>query len=242
MSWFGFRQFVLRQAEGVHRLGTDAMLLGAWTRCEGAGQLLDVGTGTGVLALMLAQRAQRARLDAIDPEPPAVAQARANVAASPWAGRIRVHQARLQDWRPQQSYDLIVCNPPYFSETTRAHGQARQRARHTDDLSHAELLEHSLRLLGPAGRLSLVLPLAPAQKLLADSPLYLRRRCLVRHSARHHPSRMLLEFGREPAEPEVAELLLRTETGAFSAAYLQLTQIYHTPRPPADFRRGQPAP
>lgn len=247
MSWFPFLQFTLHQQKCGQRLGTDSMLLGAWTACEQSQTILDIGTGSGVLALMLAQRAQQALIDAIEPDGPSAEQAGENVASSPWPQRIHVHQARLQDWRPAGRYDLLICNPPYFDESTRAGSHARHQARHTDGLGRQELLEHAQRLLRPTGRLALVLPLRPSEAFIQRaeaSSWQLRRQCRIRHSPAHPPSRLLLDLvhpaaaaDRPPARLE--ELVIRGEDGKYSPTYLELTQSYHTPAPPKGFSRRQ---
>ncbi|HEY9842158.1 MAG: tRNA1(Val) (adenine(37)-N6)-methyltransferase [Candidatus Sericytochromatia bacterium] len=247
MSYFRFRLYDVHQDRCGHRVGTDAMLLGAWAGV-GCKKILDVGTGTGVLALMLAQRAREAMIDAIDIDLQSVLQARENVAASPWPERIRIHGCALQDWEGE-AYDLIVCNPPYYTETTRALGASRHQARHTDSLQPDELLVHALRLLGPRGRLAAVLPLDQGQDMAQSATglgFHLQRCCQVRHSPAHPPRRLLLELGREPAtQPakaeQISELAIRDGDGGYSPTYRALTEIYHSLAPPPEFQRARAA-
>lgn len=220
------------------------MLLGSWVQAS-AGPILDIGTGTGVLALMLAQRSGTALIEAIEPDPESVLQARANIQASPWP-EIQVIQTRLQDFTPDRAYELMICNPPYFDEPIRATGAARHEARHTDELSHQELLEHALRLLTPSGRLALVLPLRHGQALLKNlSGLQLLRSCEVRHSLNHPAKRLLLELGRQPgltaSSDLTGELCIRDPDGSYSAAYRALTEEYHTLAPPPEFIHARKA-
>ncbi len=241
MSFFRFCQFDIYQQDVAHRVGTDAMLLGSWTH-PSEGPILDVGTGTGVLALMLAQRSAQyqAQIEALEPHQASAEQARANIAASPWP-QIQVTQSRLQDYQTETRYQLIVCNPPYFDEPTRATGQARHTARHIDDLNHADLLNHTLSLLAARGRLALVLPLRHAETLIKEAQLkglQLQRRCDVRHSVNHPVKRLLLELSLSPAiAPEQTELCIRNPDGSYSADYRKLTEQYHTLAPPPDYKR-----
>ena len=241
MSFFRFLRFDVHQGQCAHRVGTDAMLLGAWTRA-GKGRILDVGTGSGVLALMLAQRSDQAEIDAIEPDRPSAAQASENVAASPWPERIRIQPCRLQDWAPDYCYDLIVCNPPYFDELTQAKGEARHLARHSASLSREALIRHAQRLLAPGGRLALVLPLAYGDELIAlagQSGLYPQRSCVVRHSPTHAPKRLLIELGKQQAASEAGSLAIRDLNGLYSADYRALTSVYHSLAPPLEYDRAR---
>lgn len=231
MSRFRLREFEIQQQRCAHRVGTDALLLGAWVR-PGSGRMLDIGTGTGILALMLAQRAPRSLIEGIEPHRESFLEAQQNIARSPWPG-IQIFQSLLQDWQATAPYDLLVCNPPYFVETVnKAAWQARQNARHTQSLSHQELLQHSLRLLAPSGRLALILPLEYAQLLLQNLPagVYLQRQALVRHSLTHPHKRMLMELAKAPCplehELEHEEICLRNLDGSYSPAYRALIAAF----------------
>ncbi|MGV3524158.1 MAG: tRNA1(Val) (adenine(37)-N6)-methyltransferase [Candidatus Sericytochromatia bacterium] len=252
MSWFPFRQFTVHQERCAHRVGTDGMLLGAWTALPPSGWVLDVGTGTGVLALMLAQRGPALAFDALEIDPASAAQAAENVAGSPWPERIAVHTGALQDWQTHRRYALVICNPPFFDEPKRAQSPARDRARHSASLPHGELLAHSQRLLQPTGQLSVILPLQPGERLIAEALAQgwqLRRRWEVRHSSEHAPKRLLLGLAapaaeRPPAEAcETGTLCLRERDGSFTAAYRALTADYHSlTAPPGQHpRRDRPA-
>ena len=139
------------------KVGTDGVLLGVLSQVEGVTSLLDIGTGTGLVALMLTQRNQNMHVDAIEIDPDAAQQARENVERSPWP-HIQVHQVALQHYFPNKQYQLIVSNPPYFVHSLKAPQQARNTARHTDTLSYAELLQGVSRLLLPQGKFWVILP------------------------------------------------------------------------------------
>ena len=147
---FRFKQFTIHQDACAMKVGTDGVLLGVLADVTAATHLLDIGTGTGLVALMLAQRNPSMSIDAIEIDSKAAKQAAENVAQSPWP-QIRVHCAALQTYTANQPYNLIVSNPPYFVNSLKAPKAARTTARHTDSLSFNELVEGVDRLLSPAG-------------------------------------------------------------------------------------------
>ncbi|MDR2885535.1 MAG: methyltransferase [Rikenellaceae bacterium] len=174
---FRFKQFAIEQsADAGMKVGTDGVLLGAWCALgEAQTRLLDVGTGTGVIALMLAQRAPWAAVDALDIDPACCARAAANVAASPWPERVKVINAPVQEYaaaRLDAPYDHIVSNPPYFTESLLPPSPGRTSARHTVALTHSELFEAAATLLAPGGRLSVILPAEPAAAMAAAAPAH----------------------------------------------------------------------
>ena len=187
--FFKFQQFIVRHDRCAMKVGTDGVLLGAWAEPAvsiqpSAFSILDVGTGSGLVALMLAQRFPQAHIDAIDIDKSAIEQAAENFAASPWSDRLHTFHARFQDWQshsvpslervkssarsdarwssveqPREGfYSLIVSNPPYFQNSLKNPDKSRQTARHTDTLTYSELLQHSARLLSPEGTVALILP------------------------------------------------------------------------------------
>lgn len=172
---FRFKQFTVWHNRCAMKVGTDGVLLGAWCPLTVRGyKLLDVGTGSGLIALMLAQRlnafGQATWIDAIDIEESAVEQAAYNFALSPWAEILHAHHSTLQDWKDTEQggkgYDLIVSNPPYFQDSLKNPDAQRATARHTDSLSYQELITHSVRLLKDTGTLALVLPIEAKNEIL----------------------------------------------------------------------------
>lgn len=162
---FQFKNFALEDKGAAMKLGEDAVLLGAWAPIEAARvqgsvapKFLDVGTGSGILALMLAQRFPKAIVQAIENEPNAAIQAQENFAASPFAERLQVTRVSLQDFQADQRFDAIICNPPFFLANDQIHNQARKHARQAATLTLDDLFIHAARLLKPNGSLSLILP------------------------------------------------------------------------------------
>lgn len=259
---FDFQRFRIRQKHCAMKVGTDAMLLGAWTRLPPTPdrripslRILDLGTGTGILALMLAQRSlempvagssclrpTELQIDAIEIEPQAAAQARENIAASPWLAQIQVHGQAVQDWHPPERYDLIVCNPPFYAPRPLTQAPpARQLAREGHSLSQTELISHSLRLLTPNGHLGLIWPEAQMQDFARQAEsqgLQLQRQCQVRHSAKHGVSRRLMDWVKPLSNNPVSasslpvnavpseELILHSPDGPYTQAYRHLTAGY----------------
>ena len=145
---FTFKRFTVNHGKCAMKVGTDGVLLGAWA--TGGRRILDVGTGSGLIALMMAQRFADAGVTAIDIEPGACIQARENVAASPFADRIKVVEASLQDFR-EGEYDAIVCNPPFYSDTLKSKTAERTMARSAETLPFADLFRHVARLKSASG-------------------------------------------------------------------------------------------
>lgn len=213
------------------KVGTDGVLLGAWTPVRDADRrLLDVGTGTGVIALMLAQRSASARITALDIDSACVAQARENADASPWGGRIetRCSPVQLFDAEP---FDLIVSNPPFYDCSLPSPDAARTTARHTASLSFAELLDAVDRLLAPDGRFAVILPADEAQRfrMLAARRLWLAARTDVRTTPRAGVKRSLMLFARrmEGGSPETGVLTVQTAPGCFTPEYRALTADFY---------------
>lgn len=227
---FQFQQFSLYQDRCAMKLGTDAILLGAWAEpAPTASHLLDMGTGTGVLSLMLAQENSQCQIDALEIDPDAVLQARANISASPWSERISVYQQAVQNWQPLTRYQLIICNPPYYQSGRQALDLRRRQARHDSHLSYPDLLRHARRLLAPEGVLTLILP--DPERLLdlaAEQGFRLSRHCQIRHSERHPIRRHLLELSTaSTASCQQQSLILKTEQNQWTPAYQQLTRKFH---------------
>lgn len=231
---FQFRQFTIRQDRCLMKVGTDGVLLGAWANVRGAGTILDIGAGTGLIALMLAQRAPKARIDAVELDPGSAEQAAENIAASPWHDRVRVFPLPIQDFDAPEGrmYDLIVSNPPFFTGALKSPKAGRNQVRHGETLSFSDLLRSVGRLLPPQGRFSLILPYAEAKtfhELAVHYHLFTGRIREV-HSRLGKPvERVLMEFGRAPA-PLVREPALCLQgdgAGGRSEEYGELTEGFY---------------
>lgn len=231
--YFAFRQFTVYQDQCAMKVGTDGVLLGAWTDADGAGRILDVGTGTGLIALMLAQRTE-AVIDAVEIDESAARQAMQNVEASPWPDRIHVHYSTFQRFATETHlrYDLIVSNPPYHEQSLRSPDRQRSVARHDTGLGYDDLLRHTVHVLSPDGRFSVILP-ADKENVLKDKAwlngLYPKRLARVRTSDTALPSRVLIEFTRARQHAPEASLLTVMEAGSrsYTRDYRKLTSGYY---------------
>jgi len=228
---FRFKQFTVEQERCPMKVGTDGVLLGAWVPLRAADRrMLDIGTGTGVIALMLAQRASEAHLAAIDVDAACAEQARGNADRSPWGGRITTVCVPVQEFRAEP-FDLIVSNPPFYDRSLLPPDAGRERARHTTSLTFGELLRSVDRLLAPQGRFALVLPVQEARRfrLLASSFLWLEAQTDVRTTPRSGVRRSLMLFSRQqPAvAPEPCELVIQTAPECFTPEYRALTADFY---------------
>ncbi len=156
---FAFKKFSIHQHKSAHKVGTDAVLIGSWVRVSEAKTILDIGTGTGIIALMMAQKSD-AQIDAIDIEQGSYEQAIENVQHSIWADRIKIFQISLQDFanKTEKKYDAIITNPPYFVDSSKAPDEERNHARHTDTLTFEELILGAKKLLSDKGMFYIILP------------------------------------------------------------------------------------
>lgn len=228
---FHCKQFSMYQDRCAMKVGTDGMLLGAWAPVAGAGRILDIGTGTGLLALMLAQRAPKAQLDALEIDPVAAQQAQENAAASPFAARIAVHAQALQTWSPPLPYDLIVGNPPYFTAGMLPPDAARLQARHAHSLDLPTLLQQTTAQLSPAGQAAFIFPhdqWPRWQEQAKAAGLFSQRVCVVQPTPYKPPHRVLLTLGRQPAPLQPETLTIRAAGGqGYTAAYRALTKDFY---------------
>lgn len=223
---FRFKRFTIRQDRCPMKVGTDGVLLGAWTGLRTTDRrMLDIGTGTGLIALMLAQRAPGARITGIDIDD--VSQARENAAASPWGDRLYFEQTPVQTFRPAERYDLIVSNPPFYVDSLTCPDAGRTAARHTVHLSYEELVDSVVRLLAPGGRFAVVLPTPESEHFrhLASARLLLTHLTRVRTTPRRSVRRVLMEFYMNPAPGAIS--------AATAATSLAVPTTPTTPTSPA---------
>ncbi|PLX23788.1 MAG: tRNA (adenosine(37)-N6)-methyltransferase TrmM [Marinilabiliales bacterium] len=231
-DYFKFKQFTIYQDRCAMKVGTDGVLLGAWANCENAKTVLDIGTGTGLIALMIAQRS-KALIDAIEIDNEAVSQAQENVDKSVWVERINIINQSFQTFQGSvdSTYDLIVSNPPYFQNSLFAPDQKRTNARHNANLELEELIIGTKKLLNQDGNFTVILPYLEGNMFIvkaAELGLYCIRQTKVLPKPNREPKRLLLEFAhiKKPlVEQEIIiELNKRHE---YSEAYKNLTKDFY---------------
>ena len=212
-------------------------MLGAWVDTTNARSILDIGTGSGLIALMLAQRTLSGTfIDAVEPSARDADQARSNVSSSPWQNRMKIHQCTIQDFRTSHSYDLVVSNPPFFSSSLLPPSRLRAHARHTVGLSHSQLLDSVSGLLAANGRFAVVLPAADGDQFRQTAQsfnLQVNRSQAFFTRPGKKQERWLFEFSRTSREIQLNGLTLYSagKGSEWSAAYRRLTGDFYLDPP-----------
>lgn len=229
-QYFKFKQFTIEQSDCAMKVGTDGVLLGAWTPVDDAHRILDVGTGTGLIALQLAQRQPHASIDAIEIDAQAASQARCNVQASPWADRVNIICQDFRCYESAQPYQLIVSNPPYFVDALRCPDAQRNAARHTDRLNYEVLFAQSAKLLHPDGRLCIIVPSEVGQ-LVVDTAwkygLHPRKQLHIFTKPQKPCRRWILLFGFGLSACQHDTLYIHQPDGNYTTDYQQLTRDFY---------------
>lgn len=224
-TWFQFQQFRIHQDRCAMKISTDAVLLGALADADSPTSILDIGTGTGVIALMLAQRFADATIFAVEVDEDAAKQAAENFLSSPFGKRLQVEKIRFQDLREESQFDLIVSNPPYFPDHLKSKDAKRNQALHTDALPFEELIQKSVKLLKHDGQIWVILPprqMSDFLDLAKISELFPKKKIHIRDSASKLVIREIAAFSFENGEQNHEEIYLKNEDGSFSDRYSSL--------------------
>ena len=211
------------------KVGTDGVLLGAWA--QGGCRILDIGSGTGLISLMMAQRFPEAEVVGIDMDADACGQARENVMASPFRDRVEIECCRLQDFGAAGVFDAIVSNPPFFVDSLKNPDSKRTMARHTDSLPFRDLFAGVKRLLSDDGIFSAIVPVEVVEQFVAESCIlgfYLIRKCGVKTVERKQPKRFMLSFAKHRISPyeEHVEMMMDSQ-GNRSEWYRKITEEFY---------------
>jgi len=229
---FRFKQFEIVQSRSAMRVGTDAVLLAAWVRLVNCSHLLDVGAGTGVIALICAQRCTSAMIEAIEIDQGSADDARENFERSPWHERLKIHLGDFLKITTSEKFDLIISNPPYFTHSLRASDPIRNAARHDDYLPSDAFMRHAKGMLKPEGKVALIFPKSELERWVLDASaagLNPARICHVFTLAHKDAARVMIEFSFDaPTEPEMESILIQKSPGEPSDAYKQLTTAFYT--------------
>ena len=239
-DYFQFKQFLVKQGRSAFKVGTDGVLLGAWASVENAGSILDVGTGTGLIALMLAQRTAASIVDtgihivALEIDEESCEQAMDNVRMSPWNQKIKVINRSFQDYSETEpaKFDLIVSNPPFFSDSRKPDKPGKEISRHDTLLGLGEMVSGVGKLLTPEGKFCVILPVEESnklQKLAGENGLHLYSICRVSPNTNLPVKRNLLEFRRKHVESiEESEMAIeRDRRHEYTDAYRELTRDFY---------------
>jgi tRNA1Val (adenine37-N6)-methyltransferase len=228
---FKFKQFSLRHDRSTMKVGTDGVLLGAWAGTGDAKKILDIGTGSGLIALMLAQRTMPGvSIDALEIEQHAFEQAQENTVRSPWRDKVKVFHIAIQDFNTTEKYDLIVSNPPYFQNSQRPPDEKRLQARHTTSLTYPELLSSVRRLINAKGKFNVILPHTEGLQFIDFARpynLHCTRQWSFRTRKEKPIERWLLEFSVHEAFKEDGEIILYSTHDEWSEGYKKLTKDFY---------------
>lgn len=229
MSIFKFKHFHIHQENAALKVGTDSMLLGSLCNWNTPKRLLDIGTGTGVLALMCAQRFNPEEIIGLEISEPAVIEAQMNTANNPFSAKIAILNQAVQEYRPEALFDAIISNPPFFENSSKNPNEQKSLARHTESLSFSELIQSIARLLTPDGKAWIIVPFESKGnliKLAETNDLFVSD--LVEISGKPGKlSRVVLAFEKQPVTTKLTALCIRTETGSYSEKYKVLTCEFH---------------
>jgi tRNA1Val (adenine37-N6)-methyltransferase len=231
---FLFKKFTVEQNRCAMKIGTDGVLLGAWTPIENNPySILDIGTGTGIIALMLAQRSAAEQIDAVEIDEDAYEQATDNFENSPWSDRLFCFHAGLDEFveEPEDEYDLIVSNPPFYSEDYKSSNEQRDLARFQDAMPFEDLIEAAALLLSENGIFSVIIPFKEEEKFLAlakDYELFPLKITRVKGTPTSEVKRSLLAFSRnEISNFPINELVIETARHIYTNEYIELTKDFY---------------
>ena len=231
-SYFKFKQFIINQEKCAMKVGTDGCLLGAWADLAKSSRILDVGCGSGLIAIMAAQRCGEAHITAIELDEDAASQAQENAAASPWSNRIKVINEDFLHYSPNEKFDTILSNPPYFTNSMKCPDDKRAKARHDDSLTSGDLLAHAHTLLLDRGKLSVVIPAEQWEtwyKQAEGVGLCLTRITYIHTRPTAAPKRVLMEFtkGGNKATLYETKFILEDEPGKYSEEAVRLLKDFY---------------
>ena len=230
---FRFKQFEVLNDRTAMKVGTDGVLLGAWCDVQGARQVLDVGTGCGVIALMVAQRNAAAQIDAIEIDEASALEAGLNFERSPWAERLHlVHGdfTAVETWWGGEKYDLIVSNPPFFTHGVLPPEASRMTARHTQNLDYGQLLKVASEMLADEGKIALITPFDNIKEIVEESTfnsLNISKKVNIISVKGFPPKRVLWELCKERCEMKENELVIENRPGCFSDDYVTLCKDFY---------------
>ena len=233
-QFFEFKKFKIDQSNCAMKVGTDGVLLGSWCDIYNKKNILDIGTGTGLIALMMAQRNPDAQIDAIELDENATFSAKKNFNNSPWSDRIKVKNIALQEFNPGYKYDLIVTNPPFFENSLKNPDQKRSQARHTDSLPFDFLIDKSIDMLNEDGILSMIVPVfyeTRIKDIVEKKNLSIFRIVTIKGTLTGKAIRLLIEIGHKSnyfySETKEETLCIEKSRQNYKEEYINLTKDFY---------------
>lgn len=233
-SFFQFKQFTIHHDRCAMKVTTDACLFGAWCAQElqkepVGGNLLDVGTGTGLLSLMIAQKSIRL-IDALEIDDDAAKQAEENIKASPWKDNITIHHSDALNFCYAKKYDVVISNPPFYENELESRNAAKNKAHHGHALRLQEMLALIKKLLKPDGKFLLLLPykrISEIKKTFEMNQVFIQKELIVSPSATHAPFRLFVHGSLQPALKETASLAIKNEQNLYTSDFVSLLKDYY---------------
>lgn len=212
----------------AHKIGTDAVLLGTWVQSDEPLKILDIGSGSGVISFILAQRFPMAQILGIELDETSYSQSLENLEVNPWKDRIEFQMANFLDFDFQEkTFDLIISNPPFFHKAFLSGNETRDKARHTFSLSHDQILEKAKELLNTKGKLAMILPYEEGSRIIQNPFLDTSRVCEIRNKPSTDIVRLILEWSQPSIDKTTEEFSIRNEEGNYSSFYKNLTQSFY---------------
>ncbi len=230
---FHFKKFSIDDSAAAMKVGTDSVLLGAWVLCDKESRILDIGAGSGILSLMMAQRNEKTAIDAVEADPDAADLAKLNVKLSPWPDQIHIFSTTIQEFsvKAKQKYSLIICNPPFFTNSLKAPDKARNLARHNDSLPVDELLDCTSMLLTENGKAAFIIPFDAYENWKIEAAkhhLFPKHLTWVKSSPAHAPHRAIILFSRKKQNviPK-NEICIYSSEKVHSQQYQEITKDFY---------------
>ena len=230
MSDFKFKQFKVAQDKSAMKIGTDGVLLGAWSGLENSRNILDIGCGTGLICLMAAQRNPSSLITGIELEVNAFKQATENCKKSKWSNRISIIYSSLQSFNSSSKFDLIISNPPFFSGSTESEDSERNLARNTHTLPFKYLIEKSKALLDKNGKFIVIIPFASKTKfcdLANNNNLFLNKICFIKGNISSPIKRIMMEFSFAKSKLIKEELTIEVDRHQYTKEYISLCKDFY---------------
>lgn len=228
-DFFQFKRFIVHQQKSAMKVTTDACILGAYAKLPLSGNILDIGCGTGLLSLMMAQRCD-CLIDAVEPDKSSFCEAEKNILVSAWKHRISIHHIMIQNLFPHKKYDLIICNPPFFEDHLQPKREAAKVSKHNTSLNHHELIVASERLLKDKGSLQVLLPFSFSEvfeKKCREAGLYVSHRLVIKSFANRKPHCIILFFRKTSGSVTHNELIIFRNQNDYTDAFIQLLKPYY---------------